>query len=201
MLTLDISQYVLKVQCKKLLGNVLKTTSLVQSVLARLQPPGNQVSPAKKRAKLDRYVPSIPTPGHYLNTYSDATPDDSFTLLTTFVEVLAAKDLPGSIDLVSRLLDTLNNVMHYEAPAQGDKSFVEQLIMSAIGNSAEKVIVSRAPSCSPTHCLNQYSQEIPNLSPSAIRLDILVELIRGEFSFIHILFAKFLLTGAFYSLR
>ncbi|KAF7977911.1 hypothetical protein HWV62_2480 [Athelia sp. TMB] len=148
------------VQCKKLLGNVVKTTSLVQSVLARLQPPGNQVSPAKKRAKLDKSVPSIVILGCYLSIYSDVTPDDSFTLLTTFVEVLAARDLPGSIDLVSRLLDTLNNVMHYEAPAQGDKSFVEQLIMSAIGNSAEKVT------------------EIPNLSPSAIRLDILVELIR-----------------------
>lgn len=106
--------------------------------------------------------------------------DDSFILLTTFVEVLAASDLPGSIDLISRLLDTLNNVLHYETPTQGDKSFVEQLLMSAIDNCAEKVVVSCRILFEVQISDDGSHQELPNLSPSAIRLDILVELIRGE---------------------
>lgn len=53
-------------------------------------------------------------------------------------EVLAASALPGSLDLISRLLDTLNSLLHYEA---GDKSYVEQLLMAAIENAAESVVV------------------------------------------------------------
>ena len=40
------------------------------------------------------------------------------------------------------MLDTLSSVLHYESPAQGDKSYVEQLLMSAIDNAAQKVEAS-----------------------------------------------------------
>lgn len=77
-----------------------------------------------------------------LTPCSDVSSDDSFPSLTLLAEVLAASVLPGSLDLISRLLDTLNAVLHYELPTQGDKSFVEQLLMSAIENAAGKVVVS-----------------------------------------------------------
>lgn len=67
---------------------------------------------------------------------------DLFPSLTLLAEILSASPLPGSLDLISRLLDTLNNVLHYEPPAQGDKSYVEQLLMSAVESAANKVVVS-----------------------------------------------------------
>lgn len=68
--------------------------------------------------------------------------DDLFSSLGLLAEVLAASTLPGSLDLISRMLDTLSSVLHYESPAQGDKSYVEQLLMSAIDNAAQKVEAS-----------------------------------------------------------
>jgi U3 small nucleolar RNA-associated protein 10 len=120
----------------------------MQHLLVRLQPTTNQVtSPAKKRAKLDESVYKFSdTPISTrltLHRPASKTPSaDFFPSLALLAEILAASPLPGSIDLISRLLDTLNSVLHYELPAQGDKSYVEQLLMSAIENAAHKVIVS-----------------------------------------------------------
>ncbi|KAJ6630100.1 hypothetical protein B0H10DRAFT_1984968 [Mycena sp. CBHHK59/15] len=58
-------------------------------------------------------------------------------------------------------LKTLHHVVQSSTPTDADISYVEQSLMSAVENSAEKIV------------------EIPNLAPSVIRLDILVELIRG----------------------
>ena len=73
---------------------------------------------------------------------SNLSTADPFLSLTLLAEILSAKPLPGSLDLISRLLDTLNSVLHFEPPAQGDKSYVEQLLMSAVESAAEKVAVS-----------------------------------------------------------
>lgn len=48
--------------------------------------------------------------------------------------------LPGSLELISRLLETLNQIVQYP-PMSQDVSFIEQLLMSAIENTAEKVPV------------------------------------------------------------
>lgn len=95
-------------------------------------------------------------------------------------ETLTTISLPGSMDLIIRLLDVLNNVLHYDSPNQGDKSYVEQLIMSTIENVAENVIVCTDILAMLIKSLINLSQDIPNLSPSSIRLDILVEMIRGK---------------------
>ena len=100
--------------------------------------------------------------------------------MTLLAETLAVIPLPGSMDLIIRLLDVLNNVLHYNSPSQGDKSYVEQLLMSTIENVAERIIVCTGILAMMTRSLINSSQDIPNLSPSSIRLDILVELIRGK---------------------
>ena len=114
----------------------------------RLQPTTSQViSPAKKRAKLDEsvsYLSGPPVSGHLISDRpaSNAPSADFFPSLVLLAEILAASSLPGSLDLISRLLDALNSVLHYEPPAQGDKSYIEQLLMSAVENAAQNVIVS-----------------------------------------------------------
>ncbi|KAL0575096.1 snoRNA-binding rRNA-processing protein utp10 [Marasmius crinis-equi] len=87
-------------------------------------------------------------------------PPDVLLRLGLFAEVLGTISLPGSLDLISHLLETLSRVMQFGSPARSDVIFIEQSLMAAIDSAAEKV------------------QEIPNLAPNAIRLDILVELIR-----------------------
>jgi U3 small nucleolar RNA-associated protein 10 len=57
------------------------------------------------------------------------------------MEVLGTKSLPGSLDLVSCLLETLHNTVQYALSTQADLSFVQQLSMSAIENAAEQITV------------------------------------------------------------
>lgn len=58
------------------------------------------------------------------------------------MEILGTKSLPGSLDLISHLLDTLSRVVQTLPPAQADVSYIEQLLMSAIESAASKVKVS-----------------------------------------------------------
>ncbi|RDB23790.1 U3 small nucleolar RNA-associated protein 10 [Hypsizygus marmoreus] len=128
---------------KQLLGNLVEEVPLIVHLLQSLQPSASGTGPrATKRSK------------------TTSTPEDGISRLSLFVEVLAAKELPGSLDLVSHLLETINHVLQSDSSAQADVSYIDQLLMSAIENAASKVV------------------EIPNLIPSAVRLDILVELIR-----------------------
>ncbi|KAJ3515006.1 hypothetical protein NLJ89_g2035 [Agrocybe chaxingu] len=128
---------------RNLLSNILVDVSLIMHLLDVLSPVGPSSNPrATKRAK------TLEIPG------------DSLPRLSLLVEILGTKSLPGSLDLISRLLDTLNQVVQSLPPAQADVSYIEQLLMSAIESAASKVM------------------EVPNLSPSVVRLDILIEVIR-----------------------
>ncbi|KAJ7630018.1 hypothetical protein DFH06DRAFT_704991 [Mycena polygramma] len=127
---------------KKLLVTVLHDIPLVVRLLASTKPDANTSPRASKRAKLTEVSDVI------------------FPRLSLLAEVLASVQLPGSLDLVSRLLETLHNVVQSTASADVDISYIEQSLMSAVEHSAEQI------------------KEVPNLAPSAIRLDILVDLIR-----------------------
>ncbi|KAF7326662.1 U3 small nucleolar RNA-associated protein 10 [Mycena venus] len=127
---------------KKLLTAVLHDIPLVVRLLASTKPEANTTPRASKRPKLSEIS------------------DDTFPRLSLLAEVLASVPLPGSLDLVSRLLETLHNVVQSTTSADVDISYIEQSLMSAVEHSAEKI------------------REVPNLAPSAIRLDILVDLIR-----------------------
>lgn len=57
------------------------------------------------------------------------------------VEVLGAKPLPGSPDLVTVLLDTLNKTIGDGSATPADKTYVEQLLLSAIDNVVTNIPV------------------------------------------------------------
>ncbi|KAG5644278.1 hypothetical protein DXG03_008763 [Asterophora parasitica] len=128
--------------CKQLLASLVKEVPLIVHILNSLQPSNAGAPRASKRAK---------------TSYAS---EDVLLRLSLFVEVLGAQSLPGSLDLISNLLETLNRVLQSVSSTQADASYIEQLLMSAIENAATKIV------------------EMPNLSPNVIRLDILVELIR-----------------------
>ena len=99
-------------------------------------------------------------------------------MLNSFADVLAASQLPGSLDLMVTILDTLTKLVHDVPATSADKVFAEQLLLSALENAANNMAVSL--------CITRYSTQL-NFEPQAdtkvpaasLRLDILVELIRG----------------------
>ncbi|KAF8901036.1 armadillo-type protein [Gymnopilus junonius] len=110
---------------------------------------------------LDLYTPVGPTSSPRAKRVKTTEPtDDILPRLGLLVEILGSKSLPGSLDLISHLLDTLSKTVQALSPAQADVSYIQQLLMSALESAASKII------------------DVPNLSPSVIRLDILVEVIR-----------------------
>lgn len=58
------------------------------------------------------------------------------------MEVLGARSLPGSPELVASLLDTLSHVLHDTSVPPSDKTYVEQLLLSALEN-----VISNIPVC------------------------------------------------------
>lgn len=54
------------------------------------------------------------------------------------MEVLSSKLLPGSLELISCLLETLNKVVH-SSTAAADRSYVEQLLMTAVESAVVNV--------------------------------------------------------------
>jgi U3 small nucleolar RNA-associated protein 10 len=74
--------------------------------------------------------------------------NDSSSELSLLVEVLVSQSLPGSLDLISSILETLNHIVQNASAAQADVSYIEQLLMSAVENVAEKITVKTLLVCS-----------------------------------------------------
>lgn len=70
------------------------------------------------------------------------TTSDQSLPLTILAEVLGTTDIPGSIDLISRLLETLNKVVRSEDMRKSDTSYVCQMLMAAIERSAIQITAS-----------------------------------------------------------
>ncbi|KAJ3564821.1 hypothetical protein NP233_g8044 [Leucocoprinus birnbaumii] len=131
---------------KKLLASVLKDVPLILGLLNLYVPVPQGTSPrAAKRAK---------------TTEPASDGDDTLSELSLLAEMLGSKPLPGSLDLVSALLDTLSKLIQSSPSSQADVNYVEQMLMSAVDNAASNI------------------PESPNMTPSVIRLDVLVEVIR-----------------------
>lgn len=64
------------------------------------------------------------------------------TPLTVFLEALASQELPGSLELVSALLEVLGRVAGLQDVAQSEISYLEQLLMTAIESSALQIKAS-----------------------------------------------------------
>jgi hypothetical protein len=62
--------------------------------------------------------------------------------LTFFAEALTTQTLPGSVDLISHLLQALSSVVQALSAAQVDVNYTEQLLMSAIDSAASQVKVT-----------------------------------------------------------
>lgn len=72
-----------------------------------------------------------------------AKDNENYTMLVLLAETLSSRPLPGSVELVSCLLETLNKVIHDATSSATDKSYNEQLLMTAIENAATHVPVSQ----------------------------------------------------------
>ncbi|EPQ56067.1 hypothetical protein GLOTRDRAFT_129071 [Gloeophyllum trabeum ATCC 11539] len=132
---------------RALLSNIIREPQLLVQLFNGLALPalesGNRAS---KRAKYDS---------------ADTTNDDQNTLssMTILAEIVHAQPIVGSAELVTCLVETLGKVAHCDSWGQTEKSYIEQLLMSALERMS--------------------AQSIPDLKASSLRLDILVELIRG----------------------
>ena len=104
--------------------------------------------------------------------------EDSLASLSMLAEILGSKKLPGSPELITTLLETLTKVVHDAPAAAADKAFVEQVLMSALENAALNMPVSPQTVVA-MHQNSRALQEGSNI-PQTVRLDILVELIRGK---------------------
>lgn len=62
--------------------------------------------------------------------------------LTLLVEVLGTMEIPGSLDLISNLLETLNKIVRSDLWGPSDTSYVCQMLMAAIEKSASRLAVS-----------------------------------------------------------
>jgi U3 small nucleolar RNA-associated protein 10 len=98
--------------------------------------------------------------------------------LALLAEVLGTKSLPGSLELTTHLLETLNKVVQSLPAAHADVIYVQQLLMSAIETTSSKIKVCTCPYLLDIEVLT-YVKEVPNISPSVIRIDVLVEVIRS----------------------
>lgn len=66
---------------------------------------------------------------------------DPYHSLAILAEIISAKSLPGSVELVICLLETLSKIIHDASSSVVDKSYVEQLLMSAVETAAMQIPV------------------------------------------------------------
>ncbi|EKM74924.1 hypothetical protein AGABI1DRAFT_123475 [Agaricus bisporus var. burnettii JB137-S8] len=130
---------------KKLLSAVIQSVPLMVELLNTYAPiPQGSTPRAAKRVK------TAEPPGEETTVHQ----------LTLLAEILGTKSLPGSLDLVSALLDTLSKVIQSSSGLRAEANYIEQMLMSAIENAAANI------------------PERPSVTPSVIRVDVLVEIIR-----------------------
>ncbi|KZT03292.1 uncharacterized protein LAESUDRAFT_744673 [Laetiporus sulphureus 93-53] len=134
--------------CKQLLSSVLTDVAVISSILVLYRPSVEDVpNRASKRARLE-------------NGPNESAEGKLFSL-TLLMEILGSKPLPGSLDLVACLLETLKRVSHDASSNPADRGYTEQLVMNAVDSALSNI------------------KDTTKLHPGIIRVDILIELIRG----------------------
>ncbi|KAG9310965.1 hypothetical protein JVU11DRAFT_8842 [Chiua virens] len=96
-------------------------------------------TPLSKRAQLDQYVATMIAEARRLTRFSELGASELTKLqpLSLLAEVLGTTDIPGSLDLISTLLDILNKVGRSDLCwGPSDTSYVCQMLMAAIEKSA-----------------------------------------------------------------
>ncbi|CCM00706.1 uncharacterized protein FIBRA_02746 [Fibroporia radiculosa] len=147
LLDISIQDVTATTECKQLLSEVLVDVTIMIRLLTLFQPTSDgSTEPAQKRARLE-------------STEEDGS-QSTTPYLSLLAEVLAARPLPSSLELIACLLETLNKAAHDASVQPADRNYIEQLLMSAVDNAVGSI---RADS------------DVP---PNAVRVDVLVELIR-----------------------
>lgn len=84
-------------------------------------------------------------PWTYRDIFSSIHSPEAYAVLTLLAEILGAKSLPGAPELVIALLDTLSKVISDSSVTTADKTYVEQLLLSALENAVGSVSVRHQP--------------------------------------------------------
>ena len=66
---------------------------------------------------------------------------DSLSKLTFLAEVMSAQELPGSLDLISALLESLARILDSVATTRPELIYIEQLFMTCIDSVASQIKV------------------------------------------------------------
>ena len=120
----------------------MNDVSLIVQLLDALAPAVPTSSPrAAKRVKITEFVSSPLPSSNFVLTAPHRSTEDPLPYLSLLVEILGTKALPGSLDLTSRLLDTLNRVIQNLPATQADVVYISQLLMSAIESTSSKIVV------------------------------------------------------------
>lgn len=131
---------------KNLLGGCISQPGLMVALLQSVQPDVSiSTERVSKKAKMDLGSSGL---------------QDIFPRITLLAEILSSKALPGSLELISSLLDSLSRIISFTALDRAELLYLEQLLMTCIESAASSI------------------KELPNLSPNIIRIDALVELMR-----------------------
>jgi U3 small nucleolar RNA-associated protein 10 len=124
------------------LSDTLHDVSLIAKLLDSLAPSVQASSPrSAKRSKTSEYLPDSSLYIFYPDFLMRRSSDDSLPRLTLLTEILGSKSLPGSLDLTTRLLETLNKVVQSLPATQADVIYIQQLLMSAIESTSSKIKV------------------------------------------------------------
>ncbi|KDQ16943.1 hypothetical protein BOTBODRAFT_144298 [Botryobasidium botryosum FD-172 SS1] len=130
---------------KSTLDNLIVDTAVMVPLLTSLQPVVEGINErAKKRAKIDG---------------SDEPSDASMQSLSIVLEIMAAKPLPGALELVACLLETLSRLCNLHASAKSEFDYLEQLCLTGLESAVDNI-------------------ETTSFTPNALRVDVLVEVIR-----------------------
>lgn len=111
--------------CKQLLTNILNEVPVIVALLDLYSPSSNVGGErATKRAKTTEIVQGY-----------------SIRQLSFLAEILGTKTLPGSIELISHVLQVLNSIVQSLSPTEAEVNYTEQLLMSAVETAANGVSV------------------------------------------------------------
>jgi hypothetical protein len=67
--------------------------------------------------------------------------EGTLSKLGFFCETLSSNPLPPSFELISRFLETLEEVQQYSSQSHVDLAYIQQLLMSAVENVAVGIVV------------------------------------------------------------
>jgi U3 small nucleolar RNA-associated protein 10 len=115
---------------RPILEKIVQSVRISTRLLTVLQPTvADTTRRASKRSKFDA------------NQVQE--PPASFAELSALAEVLSNAPLPGSLEFITALLETLSKVVHTEVMARAESLYVQQRLMAAVERSASKITVSR----------------------------------------------------------